>query len=135
MRYLTSLVAMCGFTLSLGACGSVTSPSQLTTLDFSGTLDPGGQVSQTFSVAKTGEMQVTLQTLSPRPVVGFLAIAVGLPAGSVCSPLAGYYLSQTAIGQQYSFSQISKGSYCLVVADANAALTASASFAIRLLHP
>ena len=134
MRYLARL-GICGLVLSLGACGSVTSPSQLTALDFSGTLDPLGQASQTFSVSKTGEMQVTLQSLSPRPVVGFIAIAIGVPSGSLCSPLAGYYLSQTAIGQQYAFSQITKGSYCLVVADANAALTASASFSVHLLHP
>ena len=135
MRYIARLLATSGLALSLAACGSVTSPSQLTALDFTGTLDPLGQVSQTFSVSKTGEMQVTLQSLTPRPVVGFISIAVGLPAGALCQALSGYYISQTAIGQQYAFPQIAKGSYCLLILDGNAALTATASFSVHLLHP
>ena len=88
-----------------------------------------------FSVSKTGEMQLTLQSLAPRPVVGFVAVAIGFPVGTDCQPLGGYYLAQAAVGQQYAFPQISKGTYCLLILDANAALTATASFTLHLLHP
>ena len=135
MRYPARLAAVSCLAFSLAACGSVTSPSQLAAFDFSGTLVPLGQANQQFSVNKTGEMQLTLQSLTPRPVVGFVAVAIGLPAGTDCQPLGGYYLPQAAVGQQYAFPQISKGTYCLLIADANAALTATASFTLHLLHP
>ena len=120
---------------SLTACGSVSTPSSETTEEFSDTLTPQGQIFRTFSVSKTGEMQMTLTNLTPRPVVGFIALAVGVPAGSACSPMPGYIVSQAAVGQQYSFGQITKASYCLLVADANAALTQNAAFTVRFTHP
>jgi hypothetical protein len=120
---------------SLAGCGGVDSPSSQTPEDFTDTLNPLGQVSKPFSVSKTGEMQFTLQSLTPRPVVGFIYIAVGVPVGTACSPQLGYIVSQAAVGQQYSFPSIFKGSYCLLIADANAVLTAPATFVVRLLHP
>ena len=121
--------------VTLSGCGGVTSPSNQTSQDYSDTLTPGGQVFQTFSVSKTGEMQMSLQTLSPRPVVGFIGLAVGVPSGSVCSPILGYAISQAAIGQSYSFPTITKGSYCLLVGDFGSVLTGSTTFTVRYSHP
>lgn len=135
MRYLVRLAVASCFALSVAACGSVTSPSELTPLDFSGTLTQLGSANQQFSVGKTGEMQLTLQSLTPRPVVGFVALAIGLPAGTDCQALGAYYVAQAAVGQQYSFPQVTKGSYCLMISDANAALTSTATFSLHLLHP
>ena len=131
VRLLTALA----FAVSLAACGGVDSPSSQTSTDFSGILAPGDQQFTSFSVAKTGEMQLTLVSLTPRPVIGFLSAAIGQQTGSVCSPIFGYIVSQAAIGQQYAFPQITKGTYCLVIADANVVLTQSAAFSIKLLHP
>lgn len=119
----------------LAACGGVDSPSQQAAIDFNGVLDPGGEQFTTFSVSKTGEMQLTLQSLTPRPVLGFLSMAVGQPSGTACTPILNYIITQVAIGQQYPIPQITKGTYCLTIADANLALTQPASFSIRLLHP
>jgi hypothetical protein len=135
MRIFARFTALCGLTLMLASCGSVTSPSQLAPLDFTGSLDPAGTASMNFSVDKLGEMQMTLQSLTPRPVIGFISIAVGQPVGATCSPLAGYYVTQAAIGQQYAFSQIQKGAYCLYAADSNGILTATTTFTIHVLHP
>lgn len=135
MLKLVRLVAAVSFALSLAACGGVDSPSNATAEDFSGTLAPAGQASRTFSVSKTGEMQVTLQSLTPRPVVGFVAIALGTPIGTDCSPALNYIVSQAAVGQQYSMGQIQKGSYCILIADSNAILTTSTAFSIHFLHP
>jgi hypothetical protein len=121
--------------VSLAACNSVNSPSDETTEDFTDTLPPLGQVSKPFSVAKNGEMQMTLQSLTPRPVVGFIALAVGVAATGGCSPIQGFIVTQAAIGQQYAFGQINKGSYCILVADANGVLTTSAAFTVRYTHP
>lgn len=135
MRNLARLAMLCLVTCSLAACGSVTSPSQLTALDFTGSIDPLGSSFQSFTVGKTGEMQLTLQSLTPRPVVGFVTVAIGSPVGSACSPYPAYYVTQTAVGQQYAFPQVTKGTYCVIIADNNAILTQSATFSIHLLHP
>jgi hypothetical protein len=135
MRMMVRLLFALAVAASLAACGGVDSPSSQTATDFTGTLAPGDQQFMTFSVGKTGEMQLTLQSLTPRPVIGFLAMAVGQPAGSICSPIFGYIVAQAAIGQNYSFPQITKGSYCVLIADSTVALTQPAAFSVRLLHP
>ena len=135
MLKLVRLLAAVAVAASLAACGGVNSPSTQATEDLSGTLDPQGQSFKTFSVSKTGEMQLTLQSLTPRPVIGFVSLAVGTPSGSICSPLLGYIVSQAAVGTPYSFPTIVKGSYCVIIADSNAILPAQVSWAIRLSHP
>jgi hypothetical protein len=121
--------------VSLGACNSVSTPSSEITENFSDILPPLGQVSKNFSVGKNGEMQMTLQSLTPRPVVGFIALAVGQPVSGGCSPILGYVVSQAAVGQQYAFGSINKGSYCILVADPNGILTVSAAFSVQFVHP
>ena len=123
------------FALSLAACSSVTSPSSLVQEDYSDTLQAGGSAFKAFSVSKTGEMQVTLQALNPRLVVGFIQLGVGVQSGSVCAPMAGYVVGQAAVGQQYSLSQIVKGSYCVFVADASGLITQPTSFTVHFAHP
>jgi hypothetical protein len=135
MRKMLHLLAALGVAVSLAGCGGLESPSTQTTEDFSGTLEPLGQASKNFSVSKTGEMQVTLLSLTPRPVVGFVAVAIGASAGETCQPLPGYVVQQAAVNTPYAFPQIYKGSYCLLIADANAALTTTATWSARVSHP
>jgi hypothetical protein len=135
MRNLVRLLTALAFAATTAACGGVDSPSSQTPTDFSGILVPGDRQFTTFSVSKTGEMQLTLQTLNPRPVLGFVEVAVGQPLGSGCGEIFGYIVGQAAIGQTYAFPQITKGTYCLLIADANLALTQPAAFTVRLLHP
>lgn len=135
MLKLVRLLAAVAVAASLAACGGVNSPSTQATEDLSGTLDPQGQSFKTFSVSKTGEMQMTLQSLTPRPVVGFVSLAIGTPSGSVCSPLFGYIVSQAAVGTPYSFPTIVKGTYCVVIADSSAILSGQVSWTMRVSHP
>lgn len=134
VKIFPALVALI-LAVSLAACNSVNSPSDETTDDFTDVLPPAGQVSKNFSVSKNGEMQMTLMSLTPRPVVGFIALAVGTPQTSGCAPLAGYVVTQAAIGQQYAFGQINKGAYCILAADPNGILTTSAAFTVKYTHP
>ena len=120
---------------SLASCSTVATPSQLVQEDYSDTLTAGGTVFKTFSISRTGEMQVTLQSLSPRLVVGFVEVGVGQQSGSSCFPLAGYVVGQAAVGQQYSLGQLVKGSYCLLVADVSGVVTQSTSFSVHFAHP
>lgn len=123
------------FAATLAACSGISSPSTYTPDDFSGTLQPGGEANRGFNVDGTGELQVELRELNPRPRVGFIALAVGRYAGSICSPLFGYIRQQIAIGQPVAMGRITKGAYCITVADSNLVLTEPASFTVRMLHP
>ncbi|MGE3957641.1 MAG: hypothetical protein AB7H96_13050 [Vicinamibacterales bacterium] len=135
MFKLVRLCAALALAASLAACGGVSSPSNQTAEDFTGTLGQSSQAFQTFSVSRTGELSMTLQSLTPRPVVGFVSLGIGTPGAGSCSPLLGYIISQAAIGTPYSFPRIINGTYCIVVADANAILTGPTNFAIRFTHP
>lgn len=135
MLKLVRLLAALSVAVSLAACGGVNSPSTQSTEDFTGTLDAQGQSFKTFNVTKTGELQMTLQSLTPRPVLGFVSLGIGTPAGSICSPLLGYLVTQAAVGTPYSFPTIVKGTYCVVIADANSILPGQVSWSIRLSHP
>lgn len=117
------------------ACSGVTSPSTYTPEDVTGTIEPGGTSTKTFSVARTGELQLTLTTLTPAPRVGFLGITVGQQIGTICSPLYGYSIGLAAVGQQYSLPTVLKGNYCVIVVDGASVLPATATYTIRLLHP
>lgn len=135
MLKLVRLLAAVAVAVSLSACGGVSSPSTQTTEDFSGTLDPQGQSFKIFSVSKTGELQFTLQSLSPRPVLGFISLAIGVPSGSVCQALAQYYVPQAVVGTTTPLGSIVKGSYCVVLADSNSILAGQVSWTLRLSHP
>ena len=129
------LVAALVTAATLTACSGISSPSTYAPDDFSGTLDPSGEASRGFSVAATGELQLQLTALNPVPRVGFLSMGVGQYLGSVCSPTPNYIVGQVGLNQQYSLGRITKGNYCVVLVDANAVLTAPATFTIRILHP
>jgi hypothetical protein len=135
MPNMVRLLAALAAAAALAGCGSVDAPSNQVSETFTGTLSPASQVSHPFSVSKTGEMTLTLNSLTPRPVLGFITMAIGDQIADTCSPIFGYIVSQAGIGQPYSFPQITKGSYCVLVADANAVLTANAAYSVQLLHP
>ncbi len=134
MLKLVRFLAAVAVSVSLAACGGVSSPSTQSSEDFSGTLDPLGQSFKTFSASKTGELQVTLQTLTPRPVVGFVVLALGAPANGGCSLLR-YVALQAAVGTPYSSYVDIKGTYCIIVADANGILPSQVSWTMRVSHP
>lgn len=130
-RLLAAFVAATVFT----ACGSVSDPSNYVTKDFSGTLQPNGQVSETFTVGRAGEMQITLNQMSPPPRTGFVSISVGLLSGNACLPLQGYVIYPAPINQQRSFPRINPATYCIVINDTFGVVTEPTAFNIRYLHP
>lgn len=134
MLKMARLIAAVAVAATLAACGGVDSPSTQLQENFTGTLDPLGQSSNNFTVGKTSEMSVTLVSLTPRPVIGFLGLAIGQPVGTVCSPYGVYVVAQAAVGQSYAFGQISKGSYCILVIDGNGILTSSTTYSVRVVH-
>ena len=134
MLTIARLLAAVAVAASLAACGGVSSPSSQTQDEFTGTVDPIGQSSNNFSVGKTSEMSITLLSLTPRPVLGFIGLAIGTPSGGGCAPYGAYAIAQAAIGQTYALGQVAKGSYCVLVIDGNGILTTTASYAVRVIH-
>jgi len=134
MLTMPRLIAAVAVAASLAACGGVSSPSSQTQDNFSGTVDPVGQSSNNFSVGKTSELSVTLVSLTPRPVLGFIGLAIGQPVAGGCSPFGAYVVAQAAIGQTYALGQVQKGSYCVLVIDGNGILTTTATYSVRVVH-
>lgn len=128
-------LAVCLSLIALAACGGVSSPSTYAPDDFSGLLPPGGEINRGFSVGATGEIQVQLTALNPLPRVGFIAMAVGQYAGTLCAPQNNWIVPQAALNQQYALGRIQRGSYCILVADPNQVLTSPSTFTVRMLHP
>jgi hypothetical protein len=135
MRTTARLVGTLVVALAMAACGGVTSPSSYPDDNFSGTLQPAGEAQKAFNVGSTGEMQMTLQSLTPTPQVGFVWMGVGQFSNSTCSPLAGYYTTQAPINQQFSFSTIPPGSYCMFVSDGSSVLKQATNFTLNTKHP
>lgn len=117
------------------ACGSVSDPSNYTEDALTGVLQPGGQVSELFTTARAGEMQITITQMSPPPRAGFVSIAVGLMSGNTCLPLGGYVIASAAINQQYSFPRINPATYCIVIVDTFQVVTEPTTFNVKYLHP
>ena len=134
MLKMARLLAAAVVATSLAACSGVSSPSSQTQDTFTGTVDPVGQSSSNFSVGKTSELSLTLVSLTPRPVLGFIGIAIGQPVTGGCSPYGAYVVAQAAIGQTYALGQMQKGSYCVLVIDGNGILTAAATYSVRVVH-
>ncbi len=134
MLTMARLIAAVAVAASLAACSGVSTPSSQTQEQFTGTVDPLGQSSNNFSVGKTSELSMTLVSLTPRPVLGFIGLAIGQPAGTGCSPYGAYVVAQAAIGQTYALGQLAKGSYCVLVIDGNGILTTTATYSVRVVH-
>jgi hypothetical protein len=129
-RVLLAVVSACG----LAACG-VTNPSDLATVTFSGTVDPGSQSTQ-FSVrqAKTGEFVVKVTAVAPDSGATLLfeyggAATVGGVAG--CSVSGGFPVQQN----KSTNIQLPAGDYCVFMADPGSPpLPKTESFTMVLSH-
>jgi hypothetical protein len=135
MRTTARIIGTLIVAAAMTACHGVTEPSSYPDDNFSGTIQPGGETDRAFNVGSTGEMTMTLQSLTPTPQVGFLWMGVGQYAGSSCSPLTGYYTTQAPLNQVFSFSTITKGSYCMFVSDGSTVLKQAATFTVNTKHP
>ncbi len=134
MLKMARLFAAAVVATSLASCSGISSPSTQTQDTFTGTVDPLGQSSSNFSVGKTSELSVTLVTLTPRPVLGFMGLAIGQPGAGGCSPFGAYVVAQAAVGQNYALGQMTKGNYCVLVIDGNGILTTPATYSVRVVH-
>jgi len=115
------------------ACG-ISTPSNNTVDQVSGTVPVGGNVLHSFTASKAGEVEVTITSLTPPPN-GTLAMTLGQQAGTTCSLIPGY-VSAVVVNRVVQFGSLNKGSYCLIVYDPTpSVLTVPASYTGRISHP
>jgi hypothetical protein len=97
------------------ACGGVTDPSKNTLDTKTGTIPVGGADVQFFSVSRSGEMTIIVTNLTPAVSSStFFGVGYGLAVSGQCQPFGVNLavLNSTAVN-----TQITPGSYCLIVAD------------------
>lgn len=121
--------------LMVSACHSnpSTSPTTttggLTTETFNGTVAVNGSDSKTFTVAVTGVVSITL-TAAPVP----MGLAMGLPGGSGCVPLAGGTTTATAGTTAQVTAEVTPATFCVLVYDVGNQ-TAPVSYTVTVAHP
>lgn len=143
MRTLAALVlglALLGASGCGDETGSTTAPTTTSTATltelFLGSVEPGGTRFYSFTVVNTGTVSLLLASLTPggvQPALGTpMQFGFGVPQGTGCGLTTSI---ETAAGLTAQITNTSNpGIYCVSITD-NGRLTASADFAIRIIHP
>jgi hypothetical protein len=114
------------------ACG-ISTPSDNTIENVSGTIPVGGSDFHSYSFGKNGEVEVRITTLSPSPSAS-LGMALGQVSGASCVPMSPYFAALVA-NRTVPFGYVNKGDYCLVLYDPGSVLTAPTTYAGTISHP
>lgn len=120
--------------VSLAACGGVTDPSQNTQTPFSGTLNLGQINSFGFSVSKSGELSITVTTMTPViPTSTYFEVGFGNSISGSCQPLQA---NQYAIVGAAAISgyPVTPGAYCAFIAD-EGLFTKAETYTMVVSHP
>ncbi len=141
MRRLVRIHAIAGLLalIAAGACSDTpTTPSFQSGIpvieSFTGTLQPSGTASYSFSMSRAGNIALTLISMSGPSVPDDALFPVGIatPAGSGCPALTDAAIRPGA-APQHTVSK-SSGVYCVQISD-NARLGAPATFVLNIVHP
>lgn len=136
-----ALVAALG--TATAGCSSTASPSSTTTTTivstlaetFTGRVDQQGSGFYSFNVATTGDVSVTLASLTtgtPGPAVGtVMGIGIGVPSGTDCAVTDSLNVAP-ALTVQLNVSK-TPGTYCVRIFDIGN-LTSSVNFGVRIVH-
>ena len=117
--------------LLTGACGGVTDPSQNRIENFSGTLQPLGQNRHDFHVGRSGEVDVKIIALSNADAILRVSYGQGNCNSAVLLNAGFRQLNNIGVGGPV----FSEGPHCAVIEDALGALSAPATYTLRVSHP
>ncbi len=135
-RYAAVLVAL----LAAAACNKAATPSAPTTPTvtrttdtFTGTVAVGGDDSHSFSIATSGNVDVTLTTTAPSATI-VMGLSIGMLRYGRCVPVAGGS-TQTPAGSAVQLSGVaSPGTLCVDVRDVGGE-TAPVTYTVTVTHP
>jgi hypothetical protein len=122
--------------VSLAACGGVTDPSQNTQESKSGTITPGNGsfVSIPFSVSKTGELTITVTTMTPTiPTSTYFEVGFGTNVSNSCQPIQLNQFSTVGVAAISGYP-VTPGSYCAFLID-EGLFTTTENFTMVISHP
>jgi hypothetical protein len=117
--------------LLTGACGGIIDPSQNRTTNFDGILQPLGQNRHDFDVRRSGEVDLKITALSNADAVLRVSYAQGNCTNAVLLNAGFRQLNNIGVGG----SVFSEGPHCAVIEDALGALSAPATYTLRVSHP
>ena len=113
-----------------GACGGVVDPSQNTSEDFPGTLQPLGTQSHNFRVNKSGEIDIKITAMSNLDAI----VQILLGQGNCTNPAlltSGYrQANQVGIG-----GLVSPGDHCVAIQDSLGTLRQATTYTLTVSHP
>ena len=117
-----------------GSDTAPTTPVPLTTETFTGSVDPGGTAWNKFTVAQTGEVDVTLSAAGPPPTIS-MGLAIGTPSDTTCVlNIQGANVPAVASTTPQLVGTATAGAYCVAVYDiGNQA--AAVSYTVIVAHP
>ena len=104
----------------------------LITENFTGTVAVGGTDAHSFSVASTGQLNVTLTAAGPPPTI-FMGLGVGTPSGSTCVLLTNGSVAAPAGTTAQLSGTIAAGTYCVSVFDVGNQ-NAPVTYAVTITH-
>ncbi len=131
--YLRRRAAALLLALSVSACGGIIDPSKNTKDTFNGTLALGGTNVHPYSLARSGEVEVTITSLVPSVTNGSIGVAMGQMVSGTCSPLAGYIAAGT-LNRTVQFGVLNRGDVCVIVFDPSI-LTTPVAYVGTFSHP
>jgi hypothetical protein len=117
--------------LLTGACGGIIDPSQNTVRNFDGTLQPLTRNGHDFNVSRSGEVDLKITALSNADAILRLSYGQGNCASVVILNAGFRQLNNVGVGG----SVFSQGPHCAVIEDALGALSAPATYTLRVSHP
>lgn len=128
------LVALLSAACDNGTTTPVTSPSVTTTETFTGTVQVSGSDFHNFTVAQSGQLDITLTMAGP-PSTIFMGLGVGTPtSATTCSLLANASTSAQAGTAAQLSGTAAASTYCVVVWDIGNQ-TAAINYTVTVAHP
>jgi hypothetical protein len=119
------------------ACG-VTDPSKNQVQTFTGTLQPStaatGQQTPNINVSKTGEIIITVTSLTPPVPLGtFFGVIFGQVVSNQCAVFSNNQFA--TVGTTAIDTQVTSGTWCIIIYDPRGIFTVPEDFVIKVSHP
>ena len=140
MRRVTSGVGLV-LALALGAAAcdnqistptNPTTPVNMTTESFSGSLTPNGAVTYFYNVSQAGSLTATILSLSPDNTIT-VGLAIGTWNGATCQTVI--VNERAPQGATVSGNASNAGSLCVRIYDPSGTVLATTKFELVVVHP
>jgi hypothetical protein len=127
--------------LALGAAGcdnqisvptTPTTPTNVITESFSGSLTPNGGVSYFYNVTQAGSLAATIITLTPDSSIA-VGLAIGTWNGATCQTVI--VNDRAGLGSTVTGNASNAGSLCVRIFDATGTIPATTKFELVVVHP